>query len=182
MSLSPVIIRTAKKFESMNEMLIEAINNLIKSKKEIPLIYEYLHNPNKELIIDSDNKIGTISNVRKDKKGNIIGDVAIYNILKLANNYQGCIDNLTASYHPDTKQIEIDAFIIYDKTAKENIKSKRNQISDLSKPGEAALMSEYGPEMMKDISDALIEEYNKLVSTKQIDKIIERGEENGPEQ
>lgn len=164
-----ITIRTKEQEQKMNPSLQDALSNLLKNpKREIPLVYQYLHNPNAELIIDSDNRIGTITNVRRSRDLDIIGDVSINSILKLASNFDGEVDNMMASYHQKTSRIEIDAFIIYNKMAKEEIQIKKkyqeNRINSLSKSGEIPIMSHNGTDVMKEVSETLLKEYENMIN------------------
>lgn len=170
MSLNNVIIRTKEQLKVMNEHLREALYNKTRSSEPTPLIYQYLHNPKNEFIVDNDNTIGSIVNIRKNKNGDIVGDVNINSILKLANNYQGCIDNMMGLFNPDTSKFEIVAFVVYDKAAKELIDNKpKNAV----KPGVIPFMSGVDPVTMKEVSETIMGEYKKLVDSEQIDKLLE---------
>lgn len=163
-----VKIRTKMQESKMNPTLRDALSFLMKNPhKEIPLVYQYLHNPNVELVIDSDNRIGTITNVRRDKDGDIVGDVSINNILKLASNFVGVIDNVAASIHPNTNRIEVDAFIIYDKAAKDEIRIKRDfqrrKMASLAKAGEIPIMSSNGADTLREVSEKLMKEYENMI-------------------
>ena len=163
------MIRTESQLKKMNPSLQDAISFLLKNPhKKVPLIYQYLHNPTKELVIDCDNRVGTITNVRRNKIGDIVGDVTINDILKIASNFVGEVDNMAASFHEDSKRIEIDAFIIYDKVAKNEIRVNRenqqNKIGALSKVGEIPIMSQNSAETMREISEKLMKEYEIMVN------------------
>ena len=163
------MIRTESQLKKMNPSLQDAISFFFNyPHKKVPLIYQYLHNPTKELVIDCDNRVGTITNVRRNKKGDIVGDVTINDILKIASNFVGEVDNMAASFHEDSKRIEIDAFIIYDKVAKNEIRVNRenqqNKIGALSKVGEIPIMSQNSAETMREISEKLMKEYEIMVN------------------
>ena len=165
-----VTIRTKEQEKKMNQLLQNALSILMRNPhKEIPLVYQYLHNPNAELIIDADNRVGTITNVRRNRAGDIIGDVAINNILKIASNFVGEIDNMAASNHPDTRRVEIDAFIIYDKTAKDEIRVRKQNVLNgrmdaFAKSGEIPIMSRNGVDTMREISEKLVKEYENMTA------------------
>lgn len=151
----------------MDERLVSALISLDHSKREIPLAYQYLHNPNKEFIVDCDNRIGTISNIRKNTEGDIIGDVKLMSILKLASNYTGTVDNMVASFDAETNRAKIDAFIVYDKHAKDEIVSKNLRrvvdVNKLAKSGEIPIMSSVDSNMMKEMSEKLLSEYEDMM-------------------
>ena len=75
---------------------------------------------------------------------------------------------MAASFHQDSKHIEIDAFIIYDKVAKNEIRVNRenqqNKIGALSKVGEIPIMSQNSAETMREISEKLMKEYEIMVN------------------
>lgn len=161
-----ITIRSKEQLKSMNPIIVEALQNASKTNKEVPLIYQYLHNPNKPLIVDSENKIGTISNIHKAVDGDYVGVANIKNILALASNFEHVIDNLAVSLHSDTGKFEVDAFIIYDKHAKNDIKVRNEKVEELSKSpkyGEIPIMSQHSPTMMQDIANTLMDEYKKLM-------------------
>lgn len=172
-----VTVRTREQLTNMNVQLVDALKYEINRRrgKRIPIIYQYLHNPNVPLVVDRDNTIGYIDNIRKDKDGNIVADLEMLNLLKIASNYQGIIDNIAASFKPNEKRITIDAFIIYDKVAKEEIlqRKKERQTSmenRLAKPGEIPFMvSSDSNEAVHSITDKLMVEFNKRMSEEQSD-------------
>lgn len=157
MKLEAVIIRTFDQIRMMDENLVKGLTS-IKPFDKIPLIYNYLHNPNNELVIDNSNRIGTVTNVRVNDKGDIVGDIDILDILKLASNFEGVIDNIAASINPTNGEVTVNAFIIYDIVAKNKIKEGKRL-----KHGEIPLMSTTDPEMMKEVSEKLVEEYKNLI-------------------
>lgn len=169
-----ITIRTRDREKTMNPALQDALSNLLKDpKKEVPLVYQYLHNPKEGLVVDSDNKIGIVTNVRRDSHWNIIGDVVINDILRLASNFVGEIDNMAASFNKVTHECNIDAFIIYDITAKNMVDERRSKQSiSLAKYGEIPIMSQSDPDMMKEISKELIKEYENMMGqqTNNLDK------------
>ena len=161
-----IVIRSKEQLKNMNPVIIEALQNAQKFHKEIPLIYQYLHNPNKPLIVDNENKIGMVTNIHKSTYGDYVGTVSIQNILALASNFDHTIDNLGVSNHSDTGRFEVDAFIIYDKHAKNDVKVRNEKLESLSnipKTGEIPIMSQHNPKMMKEIADQLVDEYKKLM-------------------
>lgn len=162
-----ISIRTKKQMNKMDARLVDALHHLLQESVEIPLVYQYLHNPKKEFIIDSDNRIGTVKNITKMENGDIVGDVSIKNILKIASNFNGVIDNMVATVNPKTNSMEIIAFIIYDKHAKEEIVSKNVRrfvdATKLPKSGEIPIMTQYGNDMMKEVSKTLISEYKTML-------------------
>ena len=182
MILEGVVIRNNAKMQMMDKLLLDGLELLTLKKSEVPLVYTYLHNPNKEFIIDGDNKIGKVFNIRKTKNG-IVGDVELLSILKLASNYTGVIDNMMAEINPHTKKIEIKAFIIYDKIAKEDIVRKRNQSLDtlnqrLAKPGEIPFVSSYDNFDLSKINDELVKEYQKLMEPQNNNEELKEGMSN----
>jgi hypothetical protein len=151
----------------------------INSDTRIPLIYQYLHSKDKYVDVSSGNTVGEVYNIRENIKGDIIGDVKLYPMTRLSGNFQGTIDNLMADYNPITKSTNIKAFIIYDKEAKQRIidKKSENKASEVSiKSGEIPLASNLDNIKMKDITDKLLEEYEKLVANKQNDNPKEKGD------
>ena len=179
MKLNAVVIRTKEQLLSMNEYLVKGLKSL-KKTDEIPLIYNYLHNPKNELVVDSNNRIGMVTNIRKNSRGDIIGDVIISNILKLASNFVGVIDNIAASIEPSTNNIKINAFIIYDVEAKNKVTEIKKKSNSIAKLGEIPLMSNVDQDMMKEISDTLLNEYKNLVEKQECKSILkEETDKNG---
>lgn len=163
-----IVIRSKKEQSKMNPEILQSLKSEFHSDKKIPIIYQRLHNPNEPLVIDSDNKIGQISNTRQSSNGDIIGDIQIFNVLKLANNFEGTIDNIAASLNLDTGKVNLDAFIIYDKVAKDELRlRKATKGFDLAKEGEIPLESNIKQEDLVAINDKLMEEYRKLVESQQ---------------
>lgn len=162
-----VTIRTKEQMENMDERLVSALKSLETDNREIPLAYQYLHNPNKEFIVDSDNRIGTVTNIRKSDNGDIVGAVNIISILKIASNFTGTIDNMVATLDPKANHVKIDAFIIYDKHAKDEIISKnvRRVVSPdrLARAGEIPIMSNMGADVMQEVSKTLLSEYESMM-------------------
>ena len=170
--MEPVVIRTREQLHKMNPDIVGGLMNLTHTDRHTPMIYQYLHSREKSVEIKPDITIGEIYNVRKDKNGNIIGDVKLFFMNRLSVNYQHTIDNLIASIHPETNSIEVDAFIVYDKEAKELVRERRRSAAS-PKPGRIPLVSGIDPVTMKEITDTLVEEYNKLVEGQQSDKTKE---------
>ena len=171
MILTDVMIRTSDQVLSMDSRLVDALNYSTKKNDKIPLVYRYLHNPNEEFIVDETNKIGNISNIRKTSKG-YIGDVEIHDIIKLAINYQGTIDNLLVTYNTNIGRFEVNAFIIYDKIAKSECdKRKKDRLNNINRrlprPGEVPFSSSYDNIDVKRACEALIEEYNKHMASQE---------------
>ena len=168
-------IRTSEQMSKMDSRLVEALKNATSEKgRKIPVVYQYLHRPNEPLVVDVDNTMGEISNIRYNEDGNIVGDFHIINILKIASNFQGVIDNIAASPKPSSGKnpykFTLDACIVYDRVAKEEILRKkqeaRNRISGrMAKPGEVPIVaSGYGMPTLKEISEKLVDEFEKQVS------------------
>lgn len=190
-----VTIRTEEQLKKMNPQLVEAIKNSIRNEgKPIPVVYQYLHKPGEELVIDSDNTIGKVTNMRFDGKGDVVGDIEIMNILKIAANFQGTVDNIVASVKPigntGRTKLTVDGLIVYDKVAKEEIlrKKREQQVlaeSDfcerLAKPGEIPIMpavaeGDMSMTKLKDVSEKLIDEFKQRVA--QSDNKKEGGNKN----
>ena len=66
----------------------------------------------------------------------------------------------------------MDAFIVYDKEAKELVRERKRSTAS-PKPGRIPLVSGIDPVTMKEITDTLVKEYNKLVEGQQSDKTKE---------
>ena len=166
MVIGNIVIRDISQLCSMDNRLADALKNLTFKKQTIPLVYQYLHNPNKTFIIDIDNTIGKVFNIRRSSNG-IIADIQLNDVLTYASNFTGKIDNMMADFNPNTNEIEIKAFIVYDKVGKENcIKQKTQSLNkQLPKPGEIPFMPSKDNLDMKCISEELINEYNKFISS-----------------
>lgn len=163
-----IIIRSLEQQSKMKPEILQALKSLFNTNKTIPIVYQRLHKPGAPLIIDSDNKIGEMTNIRKENNGDIVGDVTVYNVLKLANNFDGAIDNIAASLNAKTGKARLDAFIIYDKVAKDEIRLlKSMNANGLAKEGEIPLESSVKQEDLMAITDELMEEYRKLVASQQ---------------
>lgn len=177
MGLNPVIIKTRDQLKKSNESIVSAINKLLMQNKRIPLVYQYLHTT--PFVLDPSNIIGDVYNVRKDKNGNVIGDVKLYPISNHAHHYQNTIDNILVVDNPKNGEFEVNVFIVYDKEAKRELIEKRNHAANgLPKSGSIPFMSPYGPELMKEITETLTEEYEKLVAGQQKDNSNEGGRTN----
>jgi hypothetical protein len=173
MTIEGVVVRTANQQKKMSRELLQALTNACKSNKGLPIIYQYLHNPKEELIVDSDNTMGYVRNVHRNHKGDIIADVEIMQLLRISSNWQGVIDNIAASPKPNQNNIiTVDAFIVYDAEAKSEI-DKRNEekrLADplegrLAKPGVVPFMSSGNDDTnIKEISEKLIDDYKKRVA------------------
>lgn len=178
MVMKSVIIRDKEHFSSMNKVLKDAIKNSM--RKTIPLVYQYLHNPDIEFYVDDDNKLGEVSNLRFDNKGNLIGDILLYDMLHLAIHYQGGVDNIFASINQKTKKPEVYGFVIYDKFAKSVIddknKNKSNNDTFEIRPGNVPIVSNIDNVKLQEVCEEIIEEYKKLTSSEQMTNKDERGE------
>ena len=177
MGLDPVIIKTRDQLKKSNEPVVSAINKLLTQNKRIPLVYQYLHTT--PFVLEPNNIIGDVYNIRKDKNGNVIGDVKLYPISNHAHHYQNTIDNILVVNNPKNGDYEVNVFIVYDKDAKRELIEKRKRAAnDLPKPGNIPFMSQYGPELMKQITETLTEEYEKLLVGQQKDNLNEGGKTN----
>lgn len=157
-------IRGVEQLESMDPRLTSALIALTKRPKlQIPLIYQYLHNPKESIVVDDDNKIGYVTEFKHTSIG-IIGSVVLDILKTNSNQFQGVIDNLMVTINPNTKNPECHAFIVYDKDAKVMIDSrKQEQLKDLQlpKPGEIPLATEQVD--MKDINKQLVEQFESAM-------------------
>jgi hypothetical protein len=169
MTIEGVVIRTANQQKKMNQELVRALHGANKNSKGIPVVYQYLHNPNEPLIVDSDNTMGYVYNVRRNHRGDVIGDVEIMQLLRIAVNWQGVIDNIAASPKQEqNNQYTVDAFIVYDIAAKARIDKKREEqklvhpmgVNRLAVAGEIPFMpSADDNSFIKEASEKLTEEY-----------------------
>ncbi len=126
--MDEVVIRTNRQLKSMNLAIVKALEDAAGMKKgRIPVIYQYLHKPGTPTIVDDTNIIGYITNIKKEKNGDIVGDIGIISLMKLAIHYQGVIDNICVSIDPSTKATKIDCFIVYDRSAKSEIDRLREE-------------------------------------------------------
>lgn len=155
----------------MQEPLIYALKQLVKQNNiSVPVVYQYLHKPGVELTVTTDNTMGTISNIRM-KNGAFIGDIEIYDILKIATNFTGVIDNLavTSQQSSGKTTYKVDAFIIYDKIAKERIlQKKKNMEERLAMPGNIPLISgEETSVAIKDATKAILADFEQRFADKQ---------------
>ena len=177
MALHPVTIKTREQLNKSNPIIVDALIGSINQKMRIPMVYQLSHT--EPFKLNSNEKIGEIYNIRKDKRGNIIGDVKLYTMSYFAFHYQGMIDNIVVSNNPNNGEPNIDAFIVYDRRTKEAIETRKRISSDLQKAGNIPFMSPCGPDMLKEISDTLIKEYEKLVSLQQEVNSNKGGLDNG---
>lgn len=175
-----VTIRTKHQLEHMPQGLQVAIAEALKDRdRSYPVVYQYLHNPKEPLIVDADNTMGHLTNIQKNKHGDIVGDLSIILILKVASHFQGVIDNIAASYAAGTGVPTIDAFIIYDSIAKAEILRKKKEAEDdlnarLAKPGEIPFVASDDGIDMKEITGKLIREFEKVIGEQQEDKINDK--------
>lgn len=165
-----IIIRSKDQLNKMNKALTDALYETTKfSGTKIPLIYQYLHNPNSKVYVDETNSIGFITNIRKDKMGNIAGNIIINNPLSsLSTHFTGIIDNMVVVPNSNGSGHKILAFIIYDKGAKQTIDNK-SQV--YSKVGQIPDMMGISNEKMKEISNEILKEYENSLDIKQTSKI-----------
>lgn len=145
MKLNNIVIRSKKQMESMQKEIRDALYYLVrKDNMSVPVVYQYLHKPGVELVVTPENTMGVMTNIRMED-GAIIGDIEIYDILKIASNFTGVIDNFAISRHSRDSNKPVyafDALIIYDKVAKERIlQRKRNMEERLAAPGSVPLVS-----------------------------------------
>ena len=177
-----LVIRAEKQLKNMDSRLVEALKNSIgENYKAIPVVCQYLHKPGEELVVDSDNTIGKVTNIRFNGKGDVVGDFEIMNILKIATNFQGTVDNIAASAKPNGKgdpKFAVDALIIYDKLAKEEILRKKRDMerqlmeSDfctrLAKPGEIPIVpsatGKASVAELLDVTEKLVDEFKNRVA------------------
>lgn len=178
MALQPVIIKTVGRLNKTNPIIVNALMDSINQERRIPMVYQLSHTEPFEL--KSNEIVGEIYNIRKDKCGNVIGDVELYPTTHFAYHYQNTIDNIVVSNNPNNGEPNIDAFIIYDRRTKEATETRKRISNDLQKAGNIPFMSSPGgPGMLKEISDTLIKEYEKLVSLQQEVNSNKGGLDNG---
>lgn len=168
-------IRTKEQLKTMNPRIEEAVRNSIRDGRAIPLVYQYLHKPGKELIINSDNTIGKVTNIRYDEHGDLVGDVEIIDILKIASNFVGVVDNLMASPKPmhserDGYRLTLDGLIVYDKFAKDDILARKRRMLEsdfagrLARPGEIPIMPTSSDKLtMREVTNKLVDEFKNRV-------------------
>lgn len=182
MKLKGIVIRSKKQMDSMQEPLVHALKQLIKQTNiSVPVVYQYLHKPGVELSVTTDNTMGSMTNIRM-KEGAIIGDIEIYDILKIASNFTGVIDNLAVTSQQTGKgtTYKVDAFIVYDKVAKERIlQKKKNMEERLAMPGSVPLISgEEKSVAIKDATKAILADFERRFANEQPNISNEGGNED----
>lgn len=147
MNLNGVVIRSKEQMTTMQKELRDALLQIVKQDNlSVPVVYQYLHKPGVEISATTENTMGMMRNIRM-KDDAIVGDIEIYNILKIASNFTGVIDNLAVSASMrNTKSTKpaykLEALIVYDKVAKERILQKRKNMEErLAMPGNVPLIS-----------------------------------------
>lgn len=183
MIVENVVVRSVKQQRKMNKNVLDGLILACKRNKPIPIVYQYLHNPNEPLIVDADNTIGKAYYLNCVPGGDIVASVEINQMLRLSVNWQGVIDNIAVSFHSDIGKkgaFMIDAFIIYDAEAKAAIdKKKENTVvslnRQLAKPGVVPFVSSGDNNaIIKDATNTILEEFKKQ-SVKQADNQTEGG-------
>jgi hypothetical protein len=175
MIVDNVVIRSAKQQKTMNKDVLTALLRACKRNKSIPIIYQYLHNPKEQLVVDSDNKMGEAYNIRRIANGDITATVYIDQMLKVSLNWHGIIDNIGATISAEHYGIPVvNAFIVYDTEAKKAIDKKNAEKKSegvallnkqLAKPGQVPFVtSGDSNSFMKDASENIMREFNKRMS------------------
>lgn len=130
-----VLIRSNEHVDLLNPGLLVAFDDLIVTKRMIPLYYQYLSSPNVSALVDDPScHIGNVKDVHYDENHNLVGTVIVNDAMVLSQNFTNVIDNFAAIY--DGKKVVLKQFIIYDKIAKELIDKKRAEL-----PREGAMPS-----------------------------------------
>lgn len=187
MKLKEIVIRSKEQMDSMQKEVRDALYHLVKQNNmSVPVVYQYLHKPGVELTVTTDNTMGMMSNIRM-KDGAVVGDIEIYDILKIASNFTGVIDNFAISQNnkiPNKPVYAFDAFIIYDKVAKERIlQRKRNTEERLAMPGNVPLVSgeDAGIALQRATKEILADFERRFGKQQPTDNSNEGGNDNEPE-
>lgn len=143
-----IIVRKKEQLVSMNPEIVSTLKTACRKQESCSLIYQPLQSKEatKDLVIDSSNRIGTIYNLRLDKEENVICDLEVFDLMKLASNFNGVIDNLIIQKVLPNKssnhyRLKIVAFVIYDVELKEKIDNqlKQRAMTAMPKFGDVAL-------------------------------------------
>jgi hypothetical protein len=178
-----VVVRSVNQQRKMNKNVLDGLVLACKRNEPIPIVYQYLHNPNRPFRVDEDNTIGKAYYLNCVPGGDIVASVEINQMLRLSVNWQGVIDNVAVSYHPEIGKkgaFMVDAFIIYDAEAKAAIdKKKENTVASLNqklaKPGVVPFVSSSDNDaFMKNAADTILKEFKKQAE-KQADNQTEGG-------
>lgn len=185
MKLKGIVIRSKEQMSSMQEPLVYALKQLIKQNNfSIPVVYQYLHKPGVELSVTTDNTMGMMTNFRM-KNDAVMGDIEIYDILKIASNFTGIIDNLAVTTQQSGKgtTYKVEAFIVYDKVAKERIlQKKKNMEERLAMPGNVPLISgEEKSVAIKNATKEILADFERRFANEQPKMSNEGGNENESE-
>jgi hypothetical protein len=156
----------------MNPALVSALEECRVKGLRVPIVYQYLHNPNKQLEITQDNLVGYVSNIHYVTKGEdslLIGDVEIDDLLRVAVNFEGKVDNMMAEADADGKSVHIKAFIIYNKIAKDIInKKKEDEINKrLPRPGEIPYVGNHIVDWTA-VNESIAEEFERSIQNAKI--------------
>lgn len=178
MKLSAIVIRSKEQLSFMQKEVRDALLYLVKQDNmSVPVIYQYLHKPGVGVDVTVNNTMGMMTNIRM-RNGAIIGDVEIYDLLSIASNFTGVIDNFAITcyrkeegHYRGTQHMayKFDAFIIYDKTAKERVlRNKKNMEERLAMPGVVPLMSDEDAGVaLKKASEEILEDFRRRFGDKQ---------------
>ena len=161
------IIRKKDELVNIRKEIVTALNTLVGHKDiKINIVYEYLHTRNgASASSGSDCIIGYVDNIQLSSNGDIVGDFHINDLLKLANNFTGSIDNIVCGVVDIKGKINymISNFVIYDRFAKEvidnaiNSKETRNivRLEDSPIEDSIGIANEENPLMRPDVQESI---------------------------
>lgn len=100
----------------------------VEKNTEIPIYYQYCQETQSSGLVSDDNMfIGKAKEIRENQDGDIVCTVIINDALRLANHFQGVIDNFKISIAPDeygNMKPKLLQLIIYDKDFKKAVDEK----------------------------------------------------------
>lgn len=119
-----VLIRSVAYLDKRDKSLV---NSFLARKEKIPIYYHYCQTDTPPVNLNENNLIGYATNLHVDN-GLLLCDVEIIHLLKLANNFDGTIDNFVLSINRQSDNFyTIDKFIVYDKEFKRKVDAKMNE-------------------------------------------------------
>lgn len=114
----------------------ELVSSFLARKEKVPIYYQYCQSTADTAVdLPQDNLLGYATNLHVDN-GMLLCDVEIIHLLKLANNFDGSIDNYVLSINRsgDKSAYCIDKFIVYDRNFKKKVEDKMEErMNELSK-------------------------------------------------
>lgn len=121
MKYNDVVIKPVQYIKTRGDDIYQLFSN--PPKEPIPLHYQYAQSKDKTTSLPQSTKIGEITNIHvKDEQ--FVCDVIVHDLIKLAHNFDGVIDNYRVKVTRGAgseRILEFIYFIIYDKKFKQEV-------------------------------------------------------------